>query len=265
MAAPNTRRQRMARDKLNELFAHPSTVLIVHYACQSFYRAEADGSPRVASIAVRNLAGGDTEAFSIHQELELAHIPHAHAPHVLDHLERQMLNRFFRYLAENKNMRFVHWNMRDVKFGFQALEHRYRVLGGDPYVLHDNQKIDLALLLGSIYGSNYCRPPVFETLARRNKLALSGFVAGADEPRLFAKGEYAAVLKSNLCKIALITDIVTLAHDAKLKTDANWWTLNEGRLREAYEFFVDNPAYGVAMAVLTGFGAVLKLLEHLGL
>jgi hypothetical protein len=34
-------------------------------------------------------------------------------------------------------MKYVHWNMRDVNYGFQAIEHRFRVLGGEPYIVED--------------------------------------------------------------------------------------------------------------------------------
>jgi hypothetical protein len=37
--------------------------------------------------------------------------------------------------------------MRNINFGFQAIEHRYKVLGGKPYIVEDDRKVDLAKLL----------------------------------------------------------------------------------------------------------------------
>lgn len=265
MAAPNPKKQRDARAKLAELFAHPASVLVIHYACQSFTQPQPGaGSPRVASIAVRNLGTGETRSFSIHQETELAGMTSATGDALISELERGMLERYFRFAAEHKAMRFVHWNMRDVKFGFAALEHRGRVLGLAPYEIHDSQKIDLAMLLSSIYGTDYAKRPHMESLARKNRFPTAGYVPGAEEPELFARGEYFAVLKSNLAKVALMGEIVEHAHNGTLRTDAGLWAMNFGRMREAYEFVADNPVYGIAMAIITGFGAALKLFEYLG-
>lgn len=264
MAAPNPKRQRAARERLSELFAHPKSVLVIHYACQSFNQPQGTGSPRVAAIAVRNLGTGETRAFSIHEEIELRALVAEAAPDRMSELEAGMLARFFRFATENKAMRFVHWNMRDMKFGFPAIEHRARVLGVEPYEVHDSQKFDLAMLLASIYGTDYARRPHMETLARRNKLPLAGYVSGKEEPELFARGEYFAVLRSSLAKVTLMADVLAHAHDGTLKTNAGLWTMNFGRVREAYEFVAENPVIGLGTVVVTAFGAALKLFEYLG-
>lgn len=264
MAAPNPRRQRAARERLDELFAHPRSVLVIHYACQSFNGPQEQGSPRVAAIAVRNLGTGETRSFSIHEEIELRSLTADSARERLSELEAAMLARFFRFAAENKAMRFVHWNMRDVKFGFPALEHRARVLGVEPYEVHDSQKFDLAMLLASIYGTDYAKRPHMESLARKNRLPLAGYVPGRDEPDLFERGEYFAVLRSSLAKVTLMADVVVHAHDGTLKTSAGLWTMNFGRVREAYELVAENPVYGLGMGIVTGFGIFLKLFDYMG-
>lgn len=42
-------------------------------------------------------------------------------------------------------MNFLHWNMRDINYGFAAIEHRFSVLGGKPFILADNRKYGLVL------------------------------------------------------------------------------------------------------------------------
>lgn len=265
MAAPNTKRQRAARERLSELFAHPKSVLVIHYACQSFSAPQGAGSPRVASIAIRNLGTGETRSFSIHEEIELRAMTGDAASERLSELEAAMLTRVFRFAAENKAMRFVHWNMRDVKFGFPALEHRARVLGVEPFEVHDSQKFDLAMLLASIYGTDYAKRPHMESLARKNRLPLAGYVPGRQEPELFERGEYFAVLRSSLAKVTLMADVLAHAHDGTLKTNAGLWTMNFGRIREAYEFVAENPVYGLGTVIVTAFGLALKLFEYLGI
>jgi hypothetical protein len=257
MAAPNPQRQREERERLAKLFANPAVAYVIHYACQSFSAPDNPASPRIAAIAVRNLATGATESFSIHQELERAKRPLS-----LDQCERQMLDHYFDFLEAHRGMTFLHWKMRDVKFGFAALEHRYEVLGGKPFALSDHQKLDLSLMLANLYGTGYLPTPHFEAIAKRNGLSLMDYMAGPQEPEAFRQGRYKAVLLSALCKVALIAGTAQLAADGTLKTNANWWTLNSGRLREAVELFDRNPVSAwaglIASALSVGFGLVFK-------
>jgi hypothetical protein len=264
MAAPNPQRQRAAKARLAAMFAQPSTVYVVHYACQSFRSGDAQGSPRVAAIAVRNLDSGQTVSFSIHQELELAGIPQRAAAQYMDRLERAMLDRYFGFLAHDKGMRFVHWNMRDLTFGFAALEHRYARLGGVPYVLTEHQRHDLAIITTEIYGTDYLPRPHLKSLAAKNGVSLAGFLEGAEEADAFNRGALFPVLQSTQCKVTIIADVCHRIHDNTLATNASQWTRNAGKLREAAQLFHDNPvkAYaGIVFAGLsTGFALFFKWL-----
>ncbi len=42
-------------------------------------------------------------------------------------------------MKQHKAYFWVHWNMRDINYGFPGLEHRFRILGGEPYVLDDSK------------------------------------------------------------------------------------------------------------------------------
>jgi len=33
-------------------------------------------------------------------------------------------------MESNKDKKWIHWNMRDVNFGFEAIVNRYKILGG---------------------------------------------------------------------------------------------------------------------------------------
>jgi hypothetical protein len=264
MTAPNPQRQRAAKARLAQLFAQPSTVYVVHYACQSFRSAETQGSPRVAAIAVRNLDSGQTESFSIHQELELAGIPPRAAGQYIDRLERAMLDRYFDFLAHDRGMRFVHWNMRDLTFGFAALEHRHARLGGSPYQLPEHQRHDLAIVTADIYGTDYLPRPHLKSLAARNGISLAGYLEGQQEPDAFNHGAFFAVLQSTQCKVTIIAGVCHRIHDNTLATNASKWTRNVGTVREAVQMFENNPvkAYAglVFGALSAGFALVWKLL-----
>jgi hypothetical protein len=264
MAAPNPQRQRAAKARLATLFAQPSTVFVVHYACQSIRTPETEGSPRVAAIAVRNLDSGQTVSFSIHQELELHGVPPRAASHYMDRLERAMLDRYFRFLAQDKGMRFVHWNMRDLTFGFAALEHRHARLGGVPFVLPEHHRFDLAISTTDIYGTDYLPRPHLHWLGARNGVSLASFLEGKAEADAFSRSAYFAVLQSTLCKVTIIADVCQRSHDNTLITDATTWTRNVGMLREAAQMFDNNPVKAwsglVFGALSAGFALAWKLL-----
>ena len=110
-----------------------------------------------------------------------------------------------------------------------------------------------------MYGSDYVAKPYIETLAELNGLSTSSFLSGLDEARAFTHGQYYNVLQSVLCKVTLIADVAQLASDRALKTEASWWTLNGGQLREAYEMFWRNPVRAISGLVF-GVGSAAFLL-----
>lgn len=262
MAAPNPTRQKAARESLARLFVHPATVFVIHYACESFDEANGYASPRITALALRNLGTGVTTSFSIHAEVELARRRHADVAG-LDEMERAMLGRFYDFVARNPYATFVHWNMRDEKFGFAAIAHRSALLGLEPVAVHDSQKFDLSRCFVELYGSNYVDKPYIETLARTNNLSTSSFLSGLAEAQAFTQGQYYKVLQSVLCKVAIIADFAQLASDRTLVTDAGWWTLNGGQLREAYDLFWRNPVRSLASLILGAGGAAFVLVMRM--
>jgi hypothetical protein len=262
VAAPNPIRQKMARESLARLFVHPTGVFVVHYACESFDQGQGYASPRITAIALRNLGTGATTAFSIHAEVELAR-RRSNDVATLDALELAILTRFFDFLARNPSATYLHWNMRDEKFGFAAISHRFALLGGEPVPVHESQKLDLSRLFIELFGTDYIGKPHIQSLAARNGLSVTGFLSGPQEASAFVQGQYYNVLQSVLCKVTLIADLAQIASDRTLKTDATWWTLNGGQLREAYETIWRNPVRGLSSLIVGVGGAAFLLMMKL--
>ncbi len=257
-------RQETARLRLAELFAHPSTVWAVHYSCQSFYQGERLGfaadhfdrgtQPRLRSNPLVLVPSGDrAEAAGA-----------GAGTGVLDELERELLDGYFEFLRANRNMRFLHWHMRDTNFGFTAIEHRYRVLGGEPVSLHDANTYDLARILPDRYGPDYAPPPRLLSLAERNGFSSAGFLNGNEEAAAFENGRYFAVLQSNLRKVAVITEVAAAANANALKTDASVWAQHRGHLSALAQTVWGNPLVRIAGVVFSGISAGLYLGNMLG-
>lgn len=215
-------RRRRTADEVDRILERPSDALVVHYSCESFYDREDGRTPRVTSIAVRNFDSGQTESYSIHKVAEQKGLPFDQIPEHYDELENVMLGEFFTFLQQNQGLLWIHWNMRDINYGFAALEHRYRVLGGEPFVLPEGKKFDLARALISLYGVTYTGHPRLATLIEKNHIAHRDFLTGQEEADAFEQQDYIKLHQSTLRKVDIMANILERAADGTLKTNARW-------------------------------------------
>jgi len=224
MSANQFERHRKARKKLHEIFSQADRIVAIHYSCESFYDVPDGRSPRITSIAVRNLDSGQTQSFSIHQMAEIRAIPIKQAdiePHY-NVLEKEMLDAFYNYLRHNSTQTFLHWNMRDKNYGFQAIEHRYKVLGGEPIVVPDDRKVDLSRLFVELYGIGYIGHPRLENLLKENSITARDFMTGKQEADAFVEGKFVDLHRSTLRKVDVLCNLAGRAYDDKLKTLSTW-------------------------------------------
>ena len=270
MTAPNPKQQKDSRKALAELFSKADNVTVIHYSCESFYDLEEGHTPRITSIALRNLDSAQTISFSIHQTAEVNGIGLAGIEEHYDNLEKDMLNLFFSHLSGFRGMKYLHWNMRDTSYGFQAIEHRFRALrwkdeDTEPYVVNDNNKVDLGRLIPDIYGSDYIEHPRMKGLVEKNGIVDLDFLPGEEEALAFENRDFAALHRSTLRKVDVIANIAALAHNRNLKTNTTWWGMHGGRVGTFVKWISEHPLYvlyisiGVAIGIGTGiFGPLVS-------
>lgn len=199
--------------------------LIIHYSCESFYDIKDGRTPRITSIAVRQFSSGQTASFSIHKSAEMKGVELADIAEKYDDLERDMLSQFFAYLTTKPDYTFVHWNMRDINYGFQAIEHRYKVLKGKPVVVTDEKKFDLARELVALYGVKYAPHGAsgrLHSLMDKNHITAKDVLTGAGEAEAFEKREFVKLHQSTLRKVDVIANLLDRTLNGTLKTDATW-------------------------------------------
>lgn len=247
-------RRRKAEHELDNIVSHSADALVIHYSCESFYDRSDGKTPRVTSIAVRNYESGQTESFSIHKVAEQRKIPPEDIPNSYDVLEKEMLNAFFEFMRQNQGLYWIHWNMRDINYGFAALEHRFMVLGGIPFVLHESKKFDLARLLVALYGVAYTGHPRLTTLIDKNHIAHRDFMSGKEEADAFESGDYIKLHQSTLRKVDILANILGRTADGTLKTDARWRDRYGVHPRALVELVQQHWLYGVLtiIALLVG-------------
>ena len=116
----------LMKNFFTEVGRHADRIYIIHYSSQSLFDAEANGlSPRITSIVVRHYQTGQTVSFATHTVAEYPEIPRDQVEVRYDDIERELLIQFYSFARDRREKYWVHWNMRNVVFGFEHLEHRY--------------------------------------------------------------------------------------------------------------------------------------------
>ena len=243
-AFTRVRLRREALSRLAEVVGDAKNAVLIHYSCESFYDRKDCTSPRITSIAVRNLASGQTRSFSIHQlaerdkKLTISAIEENY-----DDLEKKMLKEFYEYVEMHQHHTWLHWNMRDINYGFEAIGHRYKVLGGKPVEIHESRLCDLARLFVRLYGVGYAGHPRLEWLVEKNSISNMDFLNGAQEVEAFEKREYVRLHLSTLRKVDILANLTMRSADGSLKTNArrhevygNWFAFAVEMLRHHWLF-----------------------------
>lgn len=256
-----------SRALVDDLYQDSGRVYVVHYSCESFYEGSTGASKRVTSIAVRNLKSAQTKSWSVHKSAELKGALDRMGDE-LDSHERSMLDGYFQFLEQHRDCRFLHWNMRDEHFGFFALEHRYRVLGGDPFELQDDKKIDLARVLVSLYGKSYAphkdsngRKGRIMSLTELNHVSDVDALTGEEEAGALVNGDYLKMHRSTLRKLDMFANFFERTHEKRLKTNATWSDKFGVRPIAALEVIKGHPLFTAFTVIAVVLGAVAKYTE----
>jgi hypothetical protein len=247
-----------AKQQLDELFQKPEHTLVIHYSCESFYDRENNPkSPRVTSIAVRNLDTGQTKSFSIHLVAERRGLLDSIEQHY-DELEREMLQDFCEEVRVRQHCKWLHWNMRDANYGFEALENRVKALGGVPVSVPESNRYDLSRLLISIYGIGYIGHPRIDNLMKHNNITAKDFLVGAAEAEAFEQKQFVTLHQSTLRKVDVLANLAGRAHAGDLKTLASWWELNGRSIKAVGEWIREHWLIGALIVVIGLVAAMLR-------
>lgn len=240
-----------------------NSTVFIHYSCESFYDRPDGSTPRITSIAVRNLTSAQTDSFSIHKTAELRSIPTSEISNHYDSLEKEMLSEFFDYLCKHIGLTWVHWNMRDINYGFQAIEHRFKVLGGHPSVsLPEERKFDLARALVSIYGRKYAGHPRLESIVKMNHITDKDFLNGEQEAAAFNNGEYVKLHLSTLRKVDIFANLFERTLQKSLKTNATWLESHGLHPKILIEFITEHWIWVMVMAAITILSFLFTIKDH---
>ena len=256
------RLRRDARRRFNELNKKRDMYIVFHYSCESFYEIKDGRTPRVTSIAARNFSTGQTLSFSIHKSAEQSHVPPAEITARYDELERHMLDECFDFLKSRHGYSFIHWNMRDINYGFQAIEHRYKVLGVEPFIVDDSRKFDLPRELIALFGVGYAphgKSGRLHSLMDLNRITAKDALSGKEEADAFDKGEYIRLHQSTLRKVDVMSNILERVFDGSLKTNSTVLERTGFHPAVLIELLKENWIWSLIAGAVTFIGLVAAL------
>lgn len=233
---------------MKDIADKPEKYLIIHYSCESFFNLEGK-SPKIASISVRQFNNAQTNNFSIHQYAEILQTEISQETY--KQIEEKLLEDFFKFVDKNGGKTWIHWNMRDSSFGFNALEQRFKVLGGTPTVIDNDKKIDLGHLFKLYFGEDYIENPHIETLMNLNKFNPKNFLNGNDEAGAFDIDEYVKLSLSTSSKVNLFSSFITAATNNTLKTNVSRWKMRGTNLSGLYATITAYPIGIVVFWLIT--------------
>ena len=199
----------------------PENFFIIHYSCQSLNDENEGLSPRITSVAISHFATEQSVSFSTHSVAEELHIPRGNVLARFDEVESILLQQFYSFVRDRRGAFWVHWNMRNATYGFEHLEHRYRVLGRtDASIVPVEQRINLNDMLSDRFGSDYAAHQKLPNLMDMNGGRHRDFLSGTEEVNAFASGEFLKMHKSTLCKVSFFHLVMRLLISGRLKTSS---------------------------------------------
>jgi hypothetical protein len=223
-----------SRDFIHEVKRHPERFYIIHYSCQSLYDDNDELSPRITSIAITHFATEQTISFSTHAIAEILHVNRDNVGVNFNIIETELLKQFYGFVRDRREMFWIHWNMRNLTYGFEHIEHRFRILcETDPPVIPVERRINLNEMLKDRYGSDYVKDPKMTTLMELNGGIHRHFLKGPEEVDAFKKLEFIRMHNSTLCKVGFFYLVIQKLISGELNTTSHGWGTRLDRLFES--------------------------------
>lgn len=164
-------------------------------------------------------ATGQTVSFAVHTEAETLGIPRDQVTARYDEIETRLLIRFYDFVRDRRERNWVHWNMRNIVYGLEHLEHRYRLLTRqEPPSIPVEVRVNLNDVLKERYGSDYAGDPRMRTLMLLNGPLSPQFLTGAEEADAFRNGEFLRLNSSTISKVHFFQWVIKQALKGKLRT-----------------------------------------------
>ena len=210
-----------SKEFIKEINRNGDDFYIIHYSCQSLYDDNNSLSPRITSIAVEHYSSGQTISYSTHAVAEEIGVSRDEVIDKFDEIEKKLLDDFYSFVKDRQGKYWVHWNMRNLTYGFEHIQHRYRVLNQkDAPNISVERRINLNDILADRYGHKYAKHPKMLSLMEMNGGRSRDFLDGQEEVCAFKQREYIKMHNSTLCKVGFFHRVIQKIIEGKIRTDS---------------------------------------------
>lgn len=223
------------KETLKHLKQNENLVHIIHYSCENLNDNNDNYSPRITSIAVIHLSSYTTHSFSMHLIAEEVGIDRAEIDSKYNEIEKQMLQEFYEFVKNHPDALWIHWNMSNINYGFEALAHRYKVLTKERAPeIRDIHKYNLSYMILQVYGKDCVDHPRMPNLMKLNGGIHRDVLQGDEEVQAFKNKEYVKLHNSTLAKAGWFANMYVYLQKRKIKTTRTDWLNKISR-------FVEHP------------------------
>lgn len=132
--------------------------------------------------------------------------------------ERKLLDDFAAFATQHRGPTWIHWSMRDSRYGFDAITQRHEHLGGKPLEIPAENRFDLAQALLDIYGDGYVGHPRLLRLLEANDMATDDLLTLDKVGGAWVKGDYGRVLANTLRRVRGMRELFVLESKGELRT-----------------------------------------------
>lgn len=215
--------RKIARKNLGSLVEDPSKVLCIHYSESQTYDDDYGNiSPIITSIVIKSLDDTIDKQFAIHFEADKAGIPIDQIQDSYRELELRILKSYNDFVKRHKHCIWLHWDMKNIHFGFEAIRHRYeKIFEGldDYYEIPSFSKYSLFKILEGMYGEGFVKgTDKLRTLMTTNNsdVDLPQYLERQVESSEFESKNFKSVIDSVDCKVDFLKKAVKKLVDKKL-------------------------------------------------
>lgn len=204
--------RKIAVRNLNKITEDPSKVLFVHYSESSTYDDDDYGniSPIITSIVIKSLDGQIDKQFAIHLEADKADIPKDQIQDSYRELELRILKLYNDFVRRNLDCFWIHWDMKNIHFGFEAIKHRYEKIFEsleDYCEIPSNKKKNLRTIIEGMYGDDFVSGSdslKALMLCNSDNIEDSTYLSKDNESSQFENKNFIGVIKSVDIKVEFI-------------------------------------------------------------
>ncbi|MCX2839110.1 hypothetical protein OQ279_13215 [Salinimicrobium sp. MT39] len=252
--------RRTAIRNVKKLIQNPANVFCIHYSQSQTYDDDYGSiSPIITSIVIKSLDEKIDKQFAIHFEADKAGIPKDQIQDSYRELELRILKSFNDFVKRHKNCTWVHWDMKNIHFGFEAIKHRFEKIFED---LENYQEIptnnthSLLIILERMYGENFVEgPDKLESLIvfNNNGLQEGLYLQRSTESSEFANKNFKGVIDSVDCKVEFLKKAIKKLITKELK-------IQNKNLYSLFIDFITHPIFHFIGWIATISGLVAAII-----